>query len=412
MLKSISIKNFKSVKDLNLDLGRLNIFIGENGCGKTSILEALAMASASFSNKLDQEFLVSRGIRVTEPKLMKSAFEKADEQNQIELGFVNTEDNFFNYKIEYKGRELSIADSDTNLLDRSDSTFKHYLDLFAEHQSEKIKSGKTAPIKKGVTRAATMHDFLGSFNDYLNMQWDLKTTDLLKMEKEREEGVKKDFNIGKFLIYTPENYFLRRFEEEGQISPVGVRGEGLFKHLTECFTDAEFVTEIVKNLKLINWFDDLDIPKDLVFNEMRLNIKDRFIKETIEHFDQRSANEGFLYLLFYFTVFLSKDTPDFFAIDNIDNALNPKLCKELISRLAVLAEAKEKQVILSTHNPAILDGLDLSDDQQRLFVVFRNSEGHTKVKRVKPPRPIEGIETVRLSEAFIRGYLGGLPKNF
>lgn len=70
-------------------------------------------------------------------------------------------------------------------------------------------------------------------------------------------------------------------------------------------------------------------------------------------------------------------TPPFFAIDNMDNALNPKLCQELIKQLGQLAQAHKKQCILSKHNPAILDGLDLTDDMQRLFMIYRNADGHT-----------------------------------
>jgi recombinational DNA repair ATPase RecF len=42
----LQIKNFKSIDELELQLGRVNLFIGENGCGKTSILEAVGMAAA------------------------------------------------------------------------------------------------------------------------------------------------------------------------------------------------------------------------------------------------------------------------------------------------------------------------------------------------------------------------------
>ena len=69
-------------------------------------------------------------------------------------------------------------------------------------------------------------------------------------------------------------------------------------------------------------------------------------------------------------------------------------------------------MILTTHNPAILDGLDLTNDTQRLFVIYRNADGHTKAKRVMAQKTVQGVEPVRLSEAFLRGYIGGLPKNF
>jgi ABC-type lipoprotein export system ATPase subunit len=61
MLSSLKIKNFKSIVDLTLDLGRFNMLIGENGCGKTNILEALGMAT---SDELTNEDLFQRGLRV------------------------------------------------------------------------------------------------------------------------------------------------------------------------------------------------------------------------------------------------------------------------------------------------------------------------------------------------------------
>ena len=77
-----------------------------------------------------------------------------------------------------------------------------------------------------------------------------------------------------------------------------------------------------------------------------------------------------------------------------------------------LAKKYDKQVIFTTHNPAILDGLDLHDEEQRLFVIYRNMDGHTQAKQIEPLEPLDDGEIVPLSEAFINGYIGGLPKNF
>ena len=114
---------------------------------------------------------------------------------------------------------------------------------------------------------------------------------------------------------------------------------------------------------------DLRIAADLAPFERTLQIRDRFLADELAYFDQRSSNEGFLFLLFYFALFIAKETPSFFAIDNIDASLNPKLCSELMGRLVALATKHDKQVIITTHNPAVLDGLDLNDEEQRLLVV-------------------------------------------
>ena len=69
-------------------------------------------------------------------------------------------------------------------------------------------------------------------------------------------------------------------------------------------------------------------------------------------------------------------------------------------------------MIFTTHNPGILDGLDLSDDDIRLLVASRNKIGHTKIKRIEHNGIPESAEPRRLSELFLDGVIGGLPKNF
>jgi len=84
MIESIGIKNYKSIVDLQFDVGRVNVLIGENGSGKSNILEAIALAAAAEADKLDNEFLTSRGIRVTSPLLMRSNF-RLNDQHYIEI---------------------------------------------------------------------------------------------------------------------------------------------------------------------------------------------------------------------------------------------------------------------------------------------------------------------------------------
>ena len=385
MIKHLTIQNYKSVQDLNIELGQFNVFIGENGCGKTNILEGIAIGSAAISNKLDDEFLAARGVRVTEKELMKSAFEYNKSQ-EIKLSI---------FDLEQLGYEIQ-------LISNNDSFFFDCIN--------RLKKGEETIFKFG-TRRSIPHDI---HFDNKKLDEELKEISIFL------DGISPFLNrfednnhLQNFLCFCPENYFLRRFEEEIQIKPLGIRGQGLFKHIKDLYKHKpETLAKIQEKLTLISWFEGFEIPTDLMFSERRINIKDRYLAPELQFFDQRSSNEGFLYLLFYFTLFISEFTPKFFAIDNIDNALNPKLCSKLIEVLSGIVKENQKQVILTTHNPAILDGLDLTDDTQRLFVIYRNVDGHTKAKRVMPQKTVQGVEPVRLSEAFLRGYIGGLPKNF
>jgi predicted ATPase len=133
-------------------------------------------------------------------------------------------------------------------------------------------------------------------------------------------------------------------------------------------------------------------------------LKDKYFDEATPFLDFRHVNEGFLFILFYLVLFLHPQSPPFFGIDNLDTALNPKLAAKLTSLLTQLAKERQKQVIVTTHNPMLLDGLDLKDEEVRLFAVYRNASGHTTVRRIRPEN-----NNIRLSEAWIRGYLGALP---
>ena len=81
---------------------------------------------------------------------------------------------------------------------------------------------------------------------------------------------------------------------------------------------------------------------------------------------------------------------------------------KIISNLAV---EHNKQVLITTHNPAILDGINLFDEKQKLFVVKREDQGDTKVEQIKL-KPEVKDKDLKLSEMWMRGILGGLPNNF
>ncbi len=383
MLKEVRIENYKSIQKLKLELGRVTVLIGENGCGKSNILEAIALASAAADDKLDNEFLASRGIRVTEPQLMRSAFEKDNSVRDIKLSL-----------FAQNNQQLSFV------LHNDNQPYSQWLNKEADKR------------------------FILKFRDYLNT-FDGDKEKLIKSFLDDDQIFIKIFNapisklidsvkLHNFLIYSPDNYCLRIFEEENQIQPLGIYGEGLFKLLQVLRSEENHkkLTEIKALLRLIDWFKDFEIPHTSSDFEYNVQIADRYLDPDLAYFDQKSSNEGFLFLLFYFALFISDLTPKFFAIDNIDASLNPRLCRRLMQELVELAKKHDKQVIFTTHNPAVLDGLDLEDDEQRLFVIYRNQLGHTKARRILKPEPLEGQEPVKLSEAFLRGYIGGLPKNF
>jgi len=380
MLRKITIQNYKSIYNLTIDLGRVNVFIGENGCGKTNILEALAMAGASKALDLNFEGIYNRGARVAKPNLTFSSFTglKQNSKIKINLEFQEGDEKYVIPSILYSEDKDDIYSKwrEENLIYLLDEPELNLHRTLVEKLAEKLKNSG---------------------------QW--LANDLDKLTK--------------YLIFNLDIKSLRGIRYESKKSPLGINGENLDILLSR-FTEEEW-TELMNYTFLISWLDEiiLDEKDALKYKGHKLDksnsvlyFKDKFMrkKDMNNLLSAENANDGILHILFYLTLFISKKTPSFFAIDNLETNLNPRICRKLIKELIPLSQKNDKQVLITTHNPAILDGLNLNDDEQRLFVVSRNEEGKTKIKRIKLKPKSE--ESLKLSEMWMRGYLGALPKNF
>ena len=68
-----------------------------------------------------------------------------------------------------------------------------------------------------------------------------------------------------------------------------------------------------------------------------------------------------------------------------------------------------KTVFMTTHNPLVLDGLNLADDNIRLFTTERNVNGYVEVRRIKVSEELLKMNQP-LSRLWINGALGGVPE--
>lgn len=389
MFTKVHISNYKSINDLNMNLGDFTLLIGANGCGKSNILEAITMAAAASAQKLDFEYFANRGMRVVQPELMLPAFHERQASNII----VRLDEN-----------------------DEKDLTFELHYDSESKPPHWACDSMSTFfPIydtTEGRRGRLTDEDIKSLIRNTMRNMGELKLSDQeLTLMAKKFLTTYENKGLNQFLIYSLEESKLRAADNDNRIFPLGRNGEGLFaylKSLVQRDGGKAIVDEIKENLRILDWFEDMAIPENQLSNEFLINLKDYYMSETIKGFNQKSTNEGFLYLLFYLTLIISDETPAFFAIDNIDAAFNPKMCREVIKKLIRLAKEHNKQIIATTHNPAVLDGMNLYEEGVVLNVVRRTIDGDTRVSRVKPKAELN----IPLSEAWMKGYIGGLPDNF
>lgn len=397
LIRKVKVENFKSITNNEIQLGRINVFIGENGCGKSNILESLALISASVSNDVNFDGLYGKGVRIARPNLMVNSFLEMRQSSNIDLQVIAT-------------------------IQNKDIKFKYR--LYPEHPSDIYTKWKDKEEEEELRRIITvLGEDMGvdydQFEDNIEIfRAVVGKFNSQKQKKQKDENELKDI-LSDFSIFDLNTRSLRGIVPvDSRKTPLGINGEGL-DLLISTFNSYER-EQLMKSIELFSWLDDIKTDKN---DKMKLEglkpgrssstlyFSDRFMQKQNNILSAENSNEGILHVLFYLALFISNRTPRFFAIDNIETALNPKLCQKLIRILAILAKERSKQVLITTHNPAILDGLNVADDEQRLFEVYRTSEGYTKTRRIQFKSDLSNKE-FKLSEMWMKGSLGAIPMYF
>jgi predicted ATPase len=159
--------------------------------------------------------------------------------------------------------------------------------------------------------------------------------------------------------------------------------------------------------------DELPLSPAASSSSRVIRFVDRYMKEGRNVLSGYDASEGALFMLFLAVLAVHPKAPSFCAIDNADHGLNPGLATVLARHFAgwLLSSKNERQVLMTSHNPAVLDGLPLQDDRVRLFTVDRDNQGKTIVKRVVIDAKMLGMADKgwTLSRLWMNKLIGGMP---
>lgn len=300
MFTSVEIKNYKSIEHIELFLGRFNVFIGENGAGKSNILEAIALAAAAHGDKLDNEFLVSRGIRVTSPDFMRSSFKKRSQNEPVEIALTGEHERVWRYIIKTDNAPYSkwycntdhlvrfptltpddlnssldtfissnpLTESDWNQFVEGAKVFSDTISKLAENVtiSKLAENVERKNINVSQSTQAVRHDHdmtrvelpLPQDNTFVKFLSNTVMSNITATTS-AEAAV-----FGNFIIYSPDSIALRTFEQEGQIEPLGINGQGLLKFLAVIseLHDKSTVFSVKQGLRLLDWFQDFEIAID------------------------------------------------------------------------------------------------------------------------------------------------------
>lgn len=366
MLKRVSIQNFKSLKDVTLDLQKVNLLIGPNNSGKTNFLKALEFCGHTIKDVHQIKALVSFAKNERLPVKIQLRFSGKGE--------TYTKEPILNELIEIN-------------LESENSPLNHFYEI---HNNEK----RSEPFKDVYT-----------LRDRLIGKPIIYKPDPNKLTQpasvgEGAETVNADAsNLVAFLDNALGEYRVEVFDR-------------IALDLTKCVRE---FTEI--NLQNVKPTDELIKLHDGKKTFKRLGLTHRTQK--VKYWADE-LSEGTLYFLALLCIINQPNPPKLLLLEEPEKGIHPRRLFEVMQFILTLVEEKDVQVIMTTHSPAVVDMF--KDMPESVFIFDKDEEGATHVKNLQ--RDVIEPETARskelgiepphytdsLGDAWTVGLLGGVPK--
>ncbi|THF84415.1 AAA family ATPase [Cohnella fermenti] len=402
----VTIQDFKSIHNVEIELGSVNVMVGANGVGKSALLEAVGILSAAVSGEVGDESLLRRGVRLGTPELYKSSFSNGERlSNTLNVGVhLELDENIFDYRVHLQNPS------------KNPSPYWKYFSEQLERNGEKVF---------GRSRASRLQLYGIQDIDVIDEKGWLAFIQGIGPEKESPGDVRTFYEyLRHYSIFSPTTLVLRGLASDStQREPLGLLGGRLPEVVADLLNNEkeEFGSLMMDELlELLDWVDAIkvgppnkgNLSSSVSLGRQTIIFTDTFMRDNRNELTSYDASEGALYVLFLLSLAMHPKTPSIFSVDNFDQALNPRLARKLTKVFAEKVIAHNKRAIVTTHNPLVLDGLDLENDSIRLFTVNRDKRtGNTHVERIIIDENLRklGKQGYTLSRLWLEGRLGGVP---
>ena len=386
-INTLHFRNFKLLHDVEVNPGNVNVIIGANGSGKSTVLEAIGLLSLAMTDRINDSTLKSKGVRLSVPSAYKSSFEEYKKSSTIGLQIEWNDNHKFRYSVDLN------TPSETH-------EWRYHSELLDVDNSRVWgRSGRSEKY----------------YDDSVGMLM-LDNNEQLIEARPSIEWMKN------YAIYQPSTPVLRSVLQESEpVIPVGLNGGRLAEAIEEILNEKDEEVyfgsvPLEEILDLIDWADGIrtSFPNKKNTNPFVpsarrvIEFHDSFMKQK-DTFTGYDASEGVLYVLFLACLALHPKAPRIFAVDNFDQSLNPRLTRAVTRQFCKMILDNDKTVFLTTHNPLTLDGLDLRDSRIRLFTIDRSRKtGEAVVRRVELKKEYVDKDWP-LSKLWTSGVIGGVP---
>ena len=349
-LSSLSIKNYRSLRDATIELGDLTLFIGANASGKSAILDALRFLSEAVQARDFRPPVFSRG------GILNLAW-KGEEADQIDM-VVLLEDE--NKRFEWSVRML-----------RQGHEFRVEEQVHATPQSSPRTQLLSAENGEGWW-------WSGVKKAEVNLKQPPSVCALAAASADGSFPAREiaEF-VGRWGFFDPNPFLLRRdwnLSDSGRFDPYGRNlGETLY---TLDRSSPELLKKIVSATRSV-----VGLPNSIEVRES----EDRFYFVQDEPglkfpVNQMGVSSGTLRMLALMTALYSQPEAALIGIEEPENYIHPAALSSFAEHVR---DARDHvQFMVTTHSPMLLDILD---DPAAINIVSRNDTEGTLVVKEKDP---------------------------
>lgn len=351
MIKEIRLKNWKSFKNVTFKPEGINILIGANASGKTNFLEALELMQKLGRNASEQEIKKIRGGQ----RFFKNmnVENNSEEKNLLECVIKNEKI----LEKKYPGRL---------------KTDECIYEIFEKNKEIKDK------VENDIIKVSE----IGAYPKEIEI--DEKIAIKVYLEEILKEITKKE-ELSKITILDPIPREIRENTKDTYNNFIEKDCSNLINYISN-LPDEERKKIERELLKYIKQLLDHDIEA-LSFSKIgemkessQLYLEENVNGKTIKlHSD--IISDGTLRFIAIIGVLLLQPSGSILAIEEVDNGIAPSKTKLLLDIINDISYEKKIDVILTTHNTALMNYLsrELFD---YIFFVYRDKKGNSQIQRI------------------------------
>ena len=355
-INTISIEGWRSIKNVEVTLGKINILLGANGSGKSSFLSAFELLRAIGNNNLQQYI------------------EKNGGANQnFHYGTKKTADIKIAIKFGQKSYQCNIIPGNNDNVIIGDTAL-------GRKYSEKLR------YETGEEPAS---DYLEDSEQYYSL-------DPLKQEIAN--------SLASLIIYhfqdTGNTSPLKRVSDIYQTRYLHPDGDNLAAYLYEIKNNCP------KNYDSIITAIQFAFPdfKDFIFQKTGENVRLLWNDKYAEHYDfpLSALSDGTLRFIALSTLLLQPNPPKFIIIDEPELGLHPEAIG-ILAELIKLASANS-QLLISTQSVQLVNCFTPED-----LLITEKEHGETKITRPDTEELKDWLKDYTLGEIWRKNIMGGNP---